>query len=120
MMPTPIEIDERVHMQVKGQLNHLCPFVDETDNGLVTISWVTGGATLELHSLAAYLRTFDAVKISHEALTEQVRGDLSSIPGIDDVRVTASWHTAGLDVLVRSEDTCGISPTPQPNRSVTP
>ena len=87
-------------------LVHRCPFVDEVDNGTVTISWRVDGQTFELHSLRAYLDRFRDAEISHEAITDRIRHDLATTLGLADVTVTTTWDTAGMEV------TCSTSPTP--------
>lgn len=87
---------------VSGQLVHECPHVPETDSGTVTISWTCTGATIELHSLPHYLASFRGVPVTHEAITEQIRGDLAAIDGITDVAVSTTWTTAQLDVRVEA------------------
>jgi len=90
-----------VTLTISGPLTHLCPFVEEVDNGTVQITWRTRGQTLELHALRAWLDTFQDQKISHEALTDAIRRRLTQLPGIGDVRVTTRWHTAGFVVAAQ-------------------
>lgn len=92
-----------VTMKATGPLTHRCPFVKEVDNGTITITWETRGATLELHALRRYLDTFQCVEISHEDLTERIRADLAELPGIINLRVETTWETAGMEV------NCGTS-----------
>lgn len=87
---------------ITGQLVHQCPHVNETDNGTVTISWTCNGETLELHGLAQYLASFRGVPVTHETITEQIRGDLAAIDGIEDVTVSTTWTTAQLAVRVEA------------------
>lgn len=96
--------DSDVTITVAGTLTHLCPFVDETDLGTFTVSWRPDGRTFELHSLAAYLGAFTDARLSHESITDRIRHDLASTPGIAAVRVDTTWTTGALDVLVRSGD----------------
>jgi NADPH-dependent 7-cyano-7-deazaguanine reductase QueF len=84
----------------------MCPFVNEVDNGTITITWEADGWTLELHSLRAYLSTFQDREISHEELTEEIRAELSTHHGINEVTVNTNWRTAGMEVR------CCTSPTP--------
>jgi NADPH-dependent 7-cyano-7-deazaguanine reductase QueF len=83
-------------------MEHLCPHQDETDQGHVTVAWETTDVTLELHSLAAYLKTWANEKVSHEELTETILRDIGET-GVDAVSVTTKWRTAGLDVTVVRE-----------------
>lgn len=92
----------RSRITITGQLVHQCPHKHETDDGTVTISWTCAGATLELHSLTHYLASFQGVPVTHETITEQIRGDLAAIDGIDNVTVTTTWTTAQLDVRVEA------------------
>ena len=86
-------------MTISGDLVHRCPFRDEEDRGAVTITWDVDGATLELHALADYLRTFTNQLVSHEDLTGRIHTDITRT-GLRGVTVTTTWRTAGLDVTV--------------------
>lgn len=92
--------DAQVAMSYTTPLTHLCPFVDEIDNGTVTITWATAGATLELHALAAWLGEFRTDRMSHEDITESIHDALDDLPGITDVQVITRWSTAGGQVEV--------------------
>ena len=81
-----------------AQVQHMCPFVHEVDNGTVTITWRTRGRTIELHSLRAHLSTFAETEISHEQLTETIGTEIRRLPGIDLVTVESAWNTAGMEV----------------------
>lgn len=76
---------------------HLCPIVQETDHGQLTVQWVTTAVTLELHALAAYLRTWADTAITHEDLCQQIATDLADA-GIADPVVTYTGTTAGLTI----------------------
>jgi NADPH-dependent 7-cyano-7-deazaguanine reductase QueF len=91
-------IEATVQMSATADIQHLCPFVQEVDNGTVTVTWEAAGWTLELHSLRAYLNTFMDREIAHEELTEEIRAELSSAHGINNVTVNSSWHTAGMEI----------------------
>jgi NADPH-dependent 7-cyano-7-deazaguanine reductase QueF len=96
--------DAETEVTVTADMQHLCPFVDEVDFGTIAITWQCDGATLELHSLREYLDGFKDSELSHEALTDLIRHDLSVIPGVDLASVTTTWQTAGMGV------TCSTSP----------
>ena len=98
-------IDATVRLSATADIQHMCPFVHEVDNGTITITWTADGWTLELHSLRDYLNTFHDREISHEDLTEEVRAELSTNHGINNINVTSKWRTAGMEVL------CSTSPT---------
>ena len=100
-----VPVEAVVTMTATADIQHMCPFVHEVDNGAVTITWATDGWTIELHSLRAYLGTFQNREISHEELTEEIRAEISSHHGIASVRVESSWRTAGMGVI------CGTSLT---------
>lgn len=87
-----------VTITVTSPLRHLCPFVDEVDNGTVTITWRAKGKTFELHSLRAYLDGWKDSEISHEDITDIIRRDLSVTPLIEIVEVRSAWDTAGMAV----------------------
>ena len=93
-----VPVEAVVTMTATANIQHMCPFVHEVDNGAVTISWTTEGWTVELHSLRAYLGTFHDREISHEELTEEIRAEISSHHGIESVRVESSWRTAGMGI----------------------
>lgn len=105
MSVTTVPIEATVTMSATADIQHMCPFVHEVDNGSVTISWEAEGWTLELHALRAYLRTFADREIAHEELTAEIRDELSGHYGINNVSVTSSWRTAGMEVA------CFTSPT---------
>lgn len=88
----------RVTMTATAPLRHLCPVVDEIDEGTVTVQWSTDGATLELHALATYLGGFADTKISHEDITELIAADLAAFPGVEVSRVVTTWTTAGMSI----------------------
>lgn len=85
---------------VTGSLVHRCPHVAEVDAGTVTVGWQCAEMTIELHSLAAYLASWEAQTISHEELTEQIARDLEALDGIGAIAVESTWRTAGLAVRV--------------------
>ena len=101
-LTTPIEA--AVRMETTASIQHMCPFVHEVDNGTITVAWETDGWTFELHSLRAYLNSFQDREISHEDLTAEVEAELSGHYGIEAVSVSTTWRTAGMEVL------CSTSP----------
>lgn len=100
-----VPIEANVTMCTTAGVQHMCPFVNEVDNGSVTITWDTDGWTLELHALRKYLNTFSDREISHEELTSEIRAELNSHHGINAVAVESAWRTAGMEVR------CSTSPT---------
>lgn len=97
---------EPVDMTVTAPLRHLCPFVNEVDDGTISIEWSTCGNTLELHELGKYLAQFAERRISHEDLTDLIRHDLEGVQGVYALKVTTHWTTAGMKVE------CSTSLTP--------
>jgi NADPH-dependent 7-cyano-7-deazaguanine reductase QueF len=85
---------------VTGQLVHECPHVCEVDAGTVEIVWRCGESTIELHSLAGYLASWQGQQISHEEITAQIGRDLDALDGVDVERVRTRWRTAGFAVTV--------------------
>jgi NADPH-dependent 7-cyano-7-deazaguanine reductase QueF len=79
---------------------HRCPHVPEVDAGEADIVWRCGEVSVELHSLAAYLASWQSQTISHEEITEQIRADLDALEGIEVLGVVTRWRTAGLAVEV--------------------
>jgi NADPH-dependent 7-cyano-7-deazaguanine reductase QueF len=93
-----VPVEANVQMSATSPIQHMCPFVHEVDNGNVTIAWDADGWTLELHALRAYLNTFADREISHEELTDEVRAEVASHHGINNVTVETTWRTAGMEV----------------------
>lgn len=96
-----------IAMQATAPARHLCPFVQEKDEGTVTVHWVTEGRTLELHSLRRHLDAFAAeysqTEISHEAYTQRVHDSLTvqgHLYGMHITKVETHWETAGMPVSV--------------------
>lgn len=98
-----VPVEASVTMTATADIQHMCPFVHEVDNGAVTITWLTDGWTIELHSLRAYLDTFKDREISHEELTEEIHAELNGHHGISIESVNTKWRTAGMGI------SCGTS-----------
>lgn len=94
-----------VDMQVTAPLRHLCPFVDEVDDGTVTVRWSTRGGTFELHALAGYFAGWADSTLSHEEITDRILTDLQALR-VEVLEVVTTWTTAGMEVR------CSTSPTP--------
>jgi NADPH-dependent 7-cyano-7-deazaguanine reductase QueF len=89
---------------ITADLEHRCPFKpDDDDSGTVTIRmFLHDGQTVELHSLAEYLRGFYDWKISHEDLTARIYADLYALrESIEIIEVATRWDTAGMGVEVK-------------------
>jgi NADPH-dependent 7-cyano-7-deazaguanine reductase QueF len=99
-MNLTVPVEANVRLSVTASIQHLCPFVQEVDNGTVTVAWDTEGWTFELHALRAYLNTFVDREISHEDLTDEIRAELNSHHGINNVTIGSTWRTAGMEVVV--------------------
>jgi NADPH-dependent 7-cyano-7-deazaguanine reductase QueF len=95
-----VPCDATVTVSATVALTHQCPFRDEVDEGIVTITWTTAGKTLELHALTSWLNGFARTAISHEDLTEEVDERLAALPGIARVYVTSRWTTGRAKVVV--------------------
>jgi NADPH-dependent 7-cyano-7-deazaguanine reductase QueF len=93
-----VPIESNVTLTATASIQHMCPFRHEVDNGSVTITWDTQGWTLELPEVRAYLRTFSDREISPEDLPDEIRLDLGSHFGIENVAVQSNWRTAGMEV----------------------
>jgi NADPH-dependent 7-cyano-7-deazaguanine reductase QueF len=100
--PTVVPERAPVRVTVTAGVIHLCPHRDETDMGRVMISWRCDGATVELHSLRAWLDGYSTRRDSHETIASDIAGALAGLEGIADVRVTGRFHTAGLEVTVEA------------------
>lgn len=104
-----VPVDSQATVTTGGLVNHLCPHVDEADHGFITISWRCGTSTIELHSLAAYLKGFDDRRISHEDLVEEIFQHLrDAAPGIAVVSVAARFTTASLGVEIRRDSSVHV------------
>lgn len=100
-VPEVVPTDAEVAASATATIWHQCPFVDETDRGTVTIGWTCYGSTIELHSLAAYLKTFTDRRISHEDLVAEIADTLRGCsPDISGITVTGRFSTAGLTVEI--------------------
>lgn len=93
-----VPVEAGVRMSATSSIQHMCPFVQEVDNGTITIAWDADGWTLELHALRSYLNTFMDREVSHEELTDEIRAELSAHHGISGVTVETAWRTAGMEV----------------------
>lgn len=83
-------------LTVTAELSHVCPVVKERDHGTVTITYKPASALLELHALAALLRDYAAVIVTHEALTAELAAALRSALKPEFFSITTAWTTAGL------------------------
>lgn len=88
---------ECVTVTASAEIEHRCPHVEEVDKGTVTMSWMVTEQTIELHSLAEYVRSWKDVRISHEELTATIQRDLLRA-GVEEAQVRATWQTAGLSI----------------------
>lgn len=102
MKPTVVPEETPARVTVTAGVTHLCPHRDETDIGWVTISWRCDGATVELHSLRAWLDSYSTRRDSHEAIAGDIAGALAALDGIADVQIIGRFHTAGLEVTVEA------------------
>jgi NADPH-dependent 7-cyano-7-deazaguanine reductase QueF len=101
MTPTVVASPAGVRVKITRPLTHRCPFIEETDEGTVEITWVTAAHTIELHSLAGWLGEFARHAISHEDITATIQRTLDRLPGVEQVAVATRWETAGCEVEVR-------------------
>jgi NADPH-dependent 7-cyano-7-deazaguanine reductase QueF len=113
-MIATVDASGDVTVRTHGDITHLCPFRDEVDRGRIDISWRVDGQTIELHSLRDYLDGYATSALSHEAITDRIRHDLSVLPGVVLLAVTTRWTTADMEVA------CATSPTPLAPVCVTP
>jgi NADPH-dependent 7-cyano-7-deazaguanine reductase QueF len=104
--PRIVPTAQDITVTATAYIRHRCPYRDEIDEGTISITWQTRGATFELHSLRAYLDGFADTLISHEALTGAVRHELAQQEPITIVAVESCWDTADMEVR------CSTSPTP--------
>lgn len=99
-LPTIVPDESRSFVSVTSPLVHRCPYKHEVDYGTVEIEWACVEATIELHSLAAYLGSWGDVEISHEALTRTIENQLDTLDGLWIRSVRTSFRTAGMNVIV--------------------
>lgn len=98
--PALVPDTSRSTVTVTSPLVHRCPHKDEVDYGRITIEWNCLETTIELHSLAAYLGSWGAARISHEDLTRKIENELDALDGVEILSVRTEWKTAGMDVVV--------------------
>lgn len=98
LLLTTVAAPAGVHVVAYGPITHLCPHVEEVDEGFVRFEWTTAGQTVELHSLRTFVDAFDEAAIAHEDLVELFRRYLSDLPGIREVVVSAEFDTADFEV----------------------
>lgn len=80
---------------VTGPLVHKCPYEDDDiDLGTVRLEW--DGPAPELHGVADFLAGFAERTVTHEVATQLIASELNA-------RVTTTWVTAGLEVIVEAE-----------------
>lgn len=96
-MTLTVATSAQATMSATAPIQHLCPFVDEVDNGTITLTWDTRGATFELHALRDHLASYQGMKISHEDLTARIGKELS-VAGVALRAVVTSWRTAGMTI----------------------
>lgn len=87
-------------------LVHRCPFVDETDEGVITITYRPGDRLAELHGLAAVVDGYRGVEITSEQITFDLALWFREAFNPHTLAVTTAWQTAGIDmaVTVTSDD----------------
>ena len=91
---------KELQLTVRVPLAHVCPVVHERDFGKVTITYKPATQLLELHALAAYLREWADVEVTHEALTAGIRADLLDALRPETLSITTAWTTAGIEYEV--------------------
>lgn len=94
-----IEVTAGVEVEVIGYLSHLCPFRNEVDRGTITMSWVTAGTNVELHSLHDLLRSYRHVAVSHEEVTVRIADALTEC-GLKNVEVQTHFITSGMQCRI--------------------
>lgn len=97
-----VPCDVEVEMSAEFVARHLCPFVDEADEGKVTVSWVTAhGETFELYALAELVNGREKERVSHERWTADLAAELGVRVKVGGLVVASTWPTAGATVTVR-------------------
>lgn len=98
------EMEDDVRLEVTAKAVHLCPHRDEVDEGTVVVAWSPYEATIELHSLCAYIESLADVRISHEGYVSKVREDVEeALAWRGAVVVSATFTTAGMRVFVTTD-----------------
>ncbi len=87
-----VEAREPVRLVVTGPAVKRCPFVDELDEGTVTLTWERSRWLPELHAVALYLDSYRDLHMSHENYVAAVGSDLAC-------HVSSTWTTGGLAVV---------------------
>lgn len=102
MTALSVPCPDTVEMSAEFTARHLCPFVEEADEGTVTISWVTAhGETFELHALAKLVAARQFERVSHEQWTADLASAVAAGARVSGLVVSSVWSTAGGTVTVR-------------------
>src|SRR5262245_42617343 len=112
MTELSVSCPDVVQVSAEFTARHLCPFVEEADEGLVTISWITSaGETYELHALAKLVASRQFERVSHEQWTADLAAALTVGAKVTGLAVASAWSTAGGTVTVRSCDGAAAGPS---------
>ena len=90
---------------LRGQLTCLCPVNDRQDSATVEVTYEPTSSLIELESFAAYLGTFSARHITHEATTAEILATLNaeSGAGCNGLTVVTTWAPVeGVECTVRA------------------
>lgn len=97
--PTPTDTPFVIE-HVADEFTSLCPKTGHPDFGTVAVRFcprpaTKGGVCVELKSLKLYLQSFRAEGIFYEAVTNQIRDDLTRLMDPAWLRVVTSWKGRG-------------------------
>lgn len=89
-------------VRLESDIEHQCPFKDETDYGQVLVIYAPREWVLELESFAEYLKGLSRMRISHEELTQVIAADMQR--ALDcKVAVKTTFTTSGVKAVCTSE-----------------
>lgn len=93
-----VPTDTAVSCTVRRTIQPQCPIRDEPDRYDVMVSWKTSDKTLEKHSLAGYLDSFNKREMTQEAIAQEIASAVRSA-GVVGVSVRVQ-DTAHIDMEV--------------------
>jgi 7-cyano-7-deazaguanine reductase len=91
--PNP-ERDYRVHMEIP-EFSCLCPMTGQPDFATLVLDYVPDRACVELKSLKLYVWSYRDQGAYHEAVTNQILGDLVAATRPRYLRLTARFNVRG-------------------------
>jgi 7-cyano-7-deazaguanine reductase len=112
--PNPnVEADYVIRIRVP-EFTCLCPKTGQPDFATLHIEYVAGDLCVELKSLKLYVWSYRDVGAFHEAVTNQILGDLRDLLDPRFLRVTADFNVRGGIYTTVTAEHCHPDWTPPP------